>query len=155
MALLEIVNLNKSYKKKKVIVDLSFELQSGEIMGLIGQNGSGKTTIFKAILGLVKKDSGKIKINEVLIEGESKQYLNHIGSIIEYPMFYETLTARQNLQLIASLYDISLSQKEILESLRRVGLENSANSKVSNFSLGMKQRLGLAQALVHHPTICC
>lgn len=153
MALLEIVNLNKSYKKKKVIVDLSFELQSGEIMGLIGQNGSGKTTIFKAILGLVKKDSGKIKINEVLIEGESKQYLNHIGTIIEYPTFYETLTARQNLQLIASLYDISLSQKEILESLRRVGLENSANSKVSNFSLGMKQRLGLAQALVHHPTI--
>ncbi|WP_438838178.1 ATP-binding cassette domain-containing protein [Streptococcus pluranimalium] len=95
MALLQIIGLNKSYNKKKVIVDLSFELQSGEIMGLIGQNGSGKTTIFKAILGLVKKDSGQIKVTEKLIEVKSKNYLDTIGTIIEYPTFYETLTARQ------------------------------------------------------------
>lgn len=154
MALLQIIGLNKSYNKKKVIVDLSFELQSGEIMGLIGQNGSGKTTIFKAILGLVKKDSGQIKINEKLIEVKSKNYLDTIGTIIEYPTFYETLTARQNLMLIANLYDgIRLSKENILEALHTVGLGNSANSKVSGFSLGMKQRLGLAQAMIHHPTI--
>ena len=96
MALLQIIGLNKSDNKKKVIEDLSFELQSGEIMGLIGQNGSGKTTIFKTILGLVKKESGEIKINGKLIEGNSKGYLNTIGTIIEYPTFYESLTARQN-----------------------------------------------------------
>lgn len=149
MALLQIIGLNKSYNKKKVIEDLSFELQSGEIMGLIGQNGSGKTTIFKTILGLVKKESGEIKIN-----GKSKDYLNSIGTIIEYPTFYESLTARQNLMLISSLYDeVNLSKEDLLNYLRLVGLEDSVDCKVSSFSLGMKQRLGLAQALIHQPTI--
>lgn len=154
MALLQIIGLNKSYNKKKVIEDLSFELQSGEIMGLIGQNGSGKTTIFKTILGLVKKESGEIKINGKLIEGKSKGYLNTIGTIIEYPTFYESLTARQNLMLISSLYDeVNLSKEDLLNYLHLVGLDNSVDCKVSSFSLGMKQRLGLAQALIHQPTI--
>jgi len=154
MALLQIIGLNKSYNKKKVIEDLSFELQSGEIMGLIGQNGSGKTTIFKTILGLVKKESGEIKINGKLIEGNSKGYLNTIGTIIEYPTFYESLTARQNLMLISSLYDeVNLSKEDLLNYLHLVGLGNSVDCKVSSFSLGMKQRLGLAQALIHQPTI--
>ena len=154
MALLQIIGLNKSYNKKKVIEDLSFELQSGEIMGLIGQNGSGKTTIFKTILGLVKKESGEIKINGKLIEGKSKGYLNTIGTIIEYPTFYESLTARQNLMLISSLYDeVNLSKQDLLNYLHLVGLDNSVDCKVSSFSLGMKQRLGLAQALIHQPTI--
>ena len=154
MALLQIIGLNKSYNKKKVIEDLSFELQSGEIMGLIGQNGSGKTTIFKTILGLVKKESGEIKINGKSIDGKSKDYLNSIGTIIEYPTFYESLTARQNLMLISSLYDeVNLSKEDLLNYLHLVGLDNSVDCKVSNFSLGMKQRLGLAQALIHQPTI--
>lgn len=154
MALLQIFGLNKSYNKKKVIEDLSFELQSGEIMGLIGQNGSGKTTIFKTILGLVKKESGEIKINGKLIDGKSKGYLNTIGTIIEYPTFYESLTARQNLMLISSLYDeVNLSKEDLLNYLHLVGLDNSVDCKVYNFSLGMKQRLGLAQALIHQPTI--
>ena len=149
MALLQIFGLNKSYNKKKVIEDLSFELQSGEIMGLIGQNGSGKTTIFKTILGLVKKESGEIKINGKLIDGKSKGYLNTIGTIID-----ESLTARQNLMLISSLYDeVNLSKEDLLNYLHLVGLDNSVDCKVSNFSLGMKQRLGLAQALIHQPTI--
>ena len=154
MALLQIIGLNKSYNKKKVIEDLSFELQSGEIMGLIGQNGSGKTTIFKTILGLVKKESGEIKINGKSIDGKSKDYLNSIGTIIEYPTFYESLTARQNLMLISSLYDeVNLSKEDLLNYLHLVGLDNSVDCKVSSFSLGMKQRLGLAQALIHQPTI--
>lgn len=154
MALLQIFGLNKSYNKNKVIEDLSFELQSGEIMGLIGQNGSGKTTIFKTILGLVKKESGEIKINGKQIEGNSKGYLNTIGTIIEYPTFYESLTARQNLMLISSLYDeVNLSKEDFLNYLHLVGLDNSVDCKVSSFSLGMKQRLGLAQALIHQPTI--
>ena len=154
MALLQIIGLNKSYNKKKVIEDLSFELQSGEIMGLIGQNGSGKTTIFKTILGLVKKESGEIKINGKSIDGKSKDYLNSIGTIIEYPTFYESLTARQNLMLISSLYDeVNLSKEDLLNYLHLVGLDNSVDCKVSSFSLGMKQRLGLAQVLIHQPTI--
>ncbi|MCR8967724.1 ABC transporter ATP-binding protein [Streptococcus zalophi] len=154
MPLLEIIGLNKSYHKKRVVSDLSLELHSGEIMGLIGQNGSGKTTIFKAILGLVKKDSGLIKINGKSIEENSKKYLNTIGTIIEYPTFYESLTASQNLMLFSSLYDdINVSKADVLKYLHWVGLENDVNSKVSSFSLGMKQRLGLAQALIHKPTI--
>ena len=134
MALLQIIGLNKSYNKKKVIEDLSFELQSGEIMGLIGQNGSGKTTIFKTILGLVKKESGEIKINGKSIDGKSKGYLNSIGTIIEYPTFYESLTARQNLMLISSLYDeVNLSKEDLLNYLRLVGLEDSVDCKVSSF----------------------
>lgn len=154
MALLQIIDLNKSYNKQRVLTNLSLELHPGEIMGLIGQNGSGKTTIFKSILGLVKIDSGRILVNQELIDAKSRKYLNNIGTIIEYPTFYESLTAIQNLQLFSSLYDGNqLSKEDIIQSLGLVGLENDGNSKVESFSLGMKQRLGLAQALVHGPNI--
>lgn len=154
MALLQIIDLNKSYNKQRVLTNLSLELHPGEIMGLIGQNGSGKTTIFKSILGLVKIDSGRILVNQELIDSKSRKYLNSIGTIIEYPTFYESLTAIQNLQLFSSLYDGNqLSKEDIIQSLDLVGLENAGNSKVASFSLGMKQRLGLAQALVHGPNI--
>ncbi|RLK63799.1 ABC transporter ATP-binding protein [Atopobacter sp. AH10] len=154
MALLELERLNKAYKKNKVIKDLSFDLNKGEIMGLIGQNGSGKTTIFKTILGLVQKNSGQMRINGHLIDGKSKHYLNKIGAMIEYPTFYENLTASQNLSLISSLYEgKKVGEEDILEILRVVGLENNVDAKVSSFSLGMKQRLGLAQALLHRPSI--
>lgn len=154
MALLELERLNKAYKKNKVIKDLSFDLNKGEIMGLIGQNGSGKTTIFKTILGLVQKNSGQMRINGQLIDGKSKHYLNKIGAMIEYPTFYENLSASQNLRLISSLYEGNkVDEEDILEILRVVGLENNVDAKVSSFSLGMKQRLGLAQALLHRPSI--
>ena len=154
MAVLQVLGLNKSYKGKKVIRDLSLELNKGEIMGLIGANGAGKTTIFKSILGLVKKDSGSIIVNQQQTREKSKAYLNTIGSIIEYPTFYESLTASQNLAITSKLYDeLDLSKQDILNYLELVGLEGEGDSKVASFSLGMKQRLGLAQALIHQPSI--
>ena len=138
----------------KSLDNIDITINTGSIIGITGTNGSGKTTIFKTILGLVKKESGEIKINGKSIDGKSKDYLNSIGTIIEYPTFYESLTARQNLMLISSLYDeVNLSKEDLLNYLHLVGLDNSVDCKVSSFSLGMKQRLGLAQALIHQPTI--
>lgn len=153
MNLLEISGLNKSYGKKKVLTDVSMTLNQGEIMGLIGANGAGKTTILKTILGMVNKESGSIKINQQVVTKKDKSYLKAIGSIIEYPTFYEGLTAYQNLRLIANLYECPLTKEASWKALATVGLQDSADKQVSSFSLGMKQRLGLAQALVHRPSI--
>lgn len=154
MTLLKIIGLNKTYKDKQVLTDFSLELHKGEIMGLIGGNGAGKTSIFKSILGLVKMDSGVISINSKQIDFSSKDYLEKIGTIIEYPTFYESLTAKQNLLLTSKLYKLNkFSDEHVSKFLSLVGLENEANNKVSKFSLGMKQRLGLAQALIHDPII--
>lgn len=102
---LQINHLYKSYRTKNVLSDVSLTLNSGEIMGLVGENGSGKTTIFKSVLGLVKKDAGSITVSGQPADGRTKSYLNTVGAMIEYPAFYEQLTALQNLSLTASLYD--------------------------------------------------
>ncbi len=149
--ILEIQNLNKSFGKKKVLTDVSFDIKQGEILGFIGPNGAGKTTTIKIILGLQKIDSGKILINGYDIQKNFEKAIEKVGSIVENPDSYMYLTGMQNLKLIANLYNVK--QDKIDELVKTVGLENRINDKVSKYSLGMRQRLGIAIALVNTPNL--
>lgn len=141
-------NLCKYYGKKCVINNVNIKVKKGEIYGLIGKNGAGKTTLMKMMLGITLPTSGKIFINESenLVEERKK-----IGSIIETSAFFPQYSARKNLELFATLFNVDYS--EIDKVLTLVGLENTGKKPASKFSLGMKQRLGLAIALLGNPKI--
>jgi len=150
--LLKCDNLYKSFGKKKVIKGLSLELYEGDILGFIGPNGSGKTTTIKMILGLQKIDKGTVTINGADIEKDFVSAISDVGAIVENPDLYMYLSGRKNLELIARMYK-NISPARIDEVVKLVKLEKRINDKVSKYSLGMRQRLGIAQALLHDPDI--
>ena len=135
MALLKLQHIDKSFKSKQVLKDISFELAKGEIMGLIGENGSGKTTILKVVLGLVNKTYGDVIINDKKVVQGDYSYLKNIGAIIEYPTFYERLTAKRYLFLISALYDKDFNDKSVDDCLSLVGLINNFNNSSLDKSL--------------------
>lgn len=148
--ILKIENLTKSYDKNIVLKNVNLEIQEGSIFGLIGPNGAGKSTLMKSILGLVKKDSGKINLYGKEVNEKNQKETNKIlGSLIEAPSFYDHLTAYDNLDLICDMK--SINKDKIDKTLRDVGLIKSKDKKVREFSLGMKQRLGIAIALIGNP----
>lgn len=150
--ILKIENLTKSYDKNIVLKNVNLEIQEGSIFGLIGPNGAGKSTLMKSILGLVKKDSGKISLyGKELNEKNQKETNKNLGSLIEAPSFYDHLTAYDNLDLICDMKNIN--KDKIDKTLRDVGLIKSKDKKVREFSLGMKQRLGIAIALIGNPKL--
>jgi len=144
--------LCKSYKGAETISNVNMNIKKGEIYGFLGPNGAGKTTVMKMILNLVKPTSGAIKIFNTPISTTSYQYLKKIGSIIEYPEFYERLTAKENLELHCEYSGVN-DKGAVKEALRIVGLNSVENKKIREFSLGMKQRLGIARAIVTKPEI--
>lgn len=147
---LKIENLNTSYGKNLVLKDINLEIKEGSIFGLIGPNGAGKSTLMKSILGLVKKDSGKITLyGKEVNEKNQKETNKNLGSLIEAPSFYDHLTAYDNLDLICDMKNIN--KDKIDKTLRDVGLIKSKDKKVREFSLGMKQRMGIAIALIGNP----
>lgn len=148
---LKVTNLSKQYKDIKAVDRLSFSLHKGEIVGLIGSNGAGKSTTIKMITGLIKPTSGTVEICGIDIS-KREQALANIGAIVETPQFYPYLSARQNLEYFACFYD-KFDKKRIDEVLNLVGLKDRQNDKVGKYSLGMKQRLGIAQALLNNPKI--
>lgn len=145
-------HLYKKFGKKQIIKDLSLELYEGDILGFIGPNGSGKTTTIKMILGLQNINSGKVKIKGFDIEKDFEKAISHVGAIVENPDMYMYLSGRKNLELVANMYK-GITKKRIDEIINIVGLENRINDKVAKYSLGMRQRLGIAQALIHNPEI--
>lgn len=148
--ILKIENLNTSYGKNLVLKDINLEIKEGSIFGLIGPNGAGKSTLMKSILGLVKKDSGKITLyGKEINERNQKETNKNLGSLIEAPSFYDHLTAYDNLDLICDMKNIN--KDKIDKTLRDVGLIKSKDKKVREFSLGMKQRMGIAIALIGNP----
>lgn len=148
--ILKIENLTKSYGKNLVLKDINLEIKEGSIFGLIGPNGAGKSTLMKSILGLVKKDSGKITLyGKEVNEKNQKETNRNLGSLIEAPSFYDHLTAYDNLDLICDMKNIN--KDKIDKTLRDVGLIKSKDKKVREFSLGMKQRMGIAIALIGNP----
>ena len=148
--ILKIENLTKSYGKNLVLKDINLEIKEGSIFGLIGPNGAGKSTLMKSILGLVKKDSGKITLyGKEVNEKNQKETNRNLGSLIEAPSFYDHLTAYDNLDLICDMKNIN--KDKIDKTLRDVGLIKSKDKKVREFSLGMKQRVGIAIALIGNP----
>ena len=145
-------NLNKVIKKKQILNNVSFELNEGEILGFIGPNGAGKTTTIKLVLGLQNITSGTVKINGFDIKSDFVKAIEKVGAIVENPDFYMYLSGRKNLELIANMYK-NIDSKRIDEVVKLVGLENRINDKVSKYSLGMRQRLGIAQAILNKPNL--
>ena len=150
--ILKCENLHKSFRKKEILKGVSLEVCNGDILGFIGPNGAGKTTTIKLILGLQKIGSGNVVINGFDIKKDFEKAIAKVGAIIENPDLYMYLSGLDNLKLIAKLYK-GIDQKRIDEVIKLVGLENRINDKVSKYSLGMRQRLGVAQAILHKPNL--
>lgn len=150
--LLECINLCKSFGKKQILKNVSFSINEGDILAFIGPNGSGKTTTIKLILGLQKIDSGEVLINGLDVTKNFEDAIRKVGAIVENPDSYMYLTGWQNLRLIADYYG-NISDEDINELVKYVGLESRINDKVNKYSLGMRQRLGIARALLNKPNI--
>jgi len=149
---LQIKNLQKAFKDTQVVNLSSLSVQQGEIYGFLGPNGAGKTTTMKMILSLISRTAGEIEVFGQAI-GTDKQYLNQIGSMIEEPSYYPNLTGYENLLVFQKI--LGFDKKNIQETLKIVGLDQPKNKKklVKDYSLGMKQRLALAFALVKKPRL--
>ncbi|EZH64745.1 ABC transporter ATP-binding protein [Bacillaceae bacterium JMAK1] len=151
--MLQVKDLNKSLGKSHIIKNMSFELKRGEIYGFLGPNGSGKTTTIRMIVSLISPDSGEIIIDGKNINSNRKEALEKIGAVVEDPDLYGYLTGKQNLEHFARLSNKTISKERILEVATLVELEDALNKKVKSYSLGMKQRLGIAVSLLHQPTV--
>ena len=148
---LELKNVSKSFGKRKIIDNISLKVNSGEIFGFLGPNGSGKTTTIKMILRLIDSDEGEIKVNGFDNRKQFEQAMECIGAIVENPDMYKYMSGIDNLKLHARIRNID--EKRIAEVLEMVGLKDRAKDKVGKYSLGMKQRLGLALTLLHNPKV--
>ena len=151
-AILKCENLCKSFGKRQILNNVSLEVNQCDILGFIGPNGAGKTTTIKLILGLQSIDSGTVKINGYDIQKEFEKAIEKVGTIVENPDLYMYLSGYDNLKLISNMYK-NIDKKRIDEVVKLVKLEQRINDKVSKYSLGMRQRLGIAQALLHKPNL--
>ena len=150
--ILECKNLCKTFGKKQILHNVSFEIKKGDILGFIGPNGAGKTTTIKLILGLQSITNGKVLINGYDVEKEFTKAIEKVGAIVENPDMYMYMSGYDNLKLVANMYK-GITTKRIDEVVKLVKLENRINDKVSKYSLGMRQRLGIAQAILHNPNL--
>jgi ABC-2 type transport system ATP-binding protein len=145
-------NLTKRIGGKTIIDKLSFDVPRGEIFGFLGPNGSGKTTTIRMMVGLMAISEGEIHINGKNIKSEFEQAIRHVGAIVENPEMYKFLTGYQNLIHFARMIP-GITHHRIDEVVKLVKLENRIHDKVKKYSLGMRQRLGVAQALLHKPSL--
>jgi ABC-2 type transport system ATP-binding protein len=150
--ILEVKNLTKKFGSRVAVNDVSFKVYEGEIFGLIGPNGAGKTTILRMITGLAKPTSGEVFIDEISLVKHFEKAVTKIGAIIENPELYGYMTGMENLKFFASLYK-KIKKEDINKIVRLVGMEKRINDRVKTYSLGMKQRIGIAQAMLHGPKI--
>lgn len=148
--ILKTYNLSKKFKNFYAVDNLNITIEKGDIYGFLGENGAGKTTTIRMIMGLIKSTSGEIELFSQKVSSKNKNLLQRIGSIIEYPGFYPNLTASENLEIHRRMMGVQ-EKDSIKSSLKVVGIGNVENKKVKEFSLGMKQRLGIARSLLHHP----
>ena len=152
METLKCIKLEKKVKDKILVQDISFSVNQGEVVGLVGPNGAGKTTIIKLILGLVKITKGNVYINGLDIEKNFVKAIEKVGAIVENPDLYMYLSGYDNLKITANNYK-NISKERINEVIKIVGLENRIKDKVSTYSLGMRQRLGIAEAIINNPQL--
>jgi ABC-type multidrug transport system ATPase subunit len=152
-AIIEVNNLCKTFGEVSAVNDVSFLVNSGEVYGFLGQNGAGKSTTIRMLLTLIRPDSGSIKIFGLDLKQKRIEILRRVGAIIEKPDLYKYLTALENLRIFGTISGVKLSLKDLMSRLEYVGLAERANSKVRTFSQGMKQRLGIAVALVNNPEL--
>ncbi len=145
-------NLKKNFGQREILKGVSLKLMEGDILGFIGPNGAGKTTTIKLMLGLQSITSGKVFINGYDIETDFTKAIENVGTIVESPDLYMYMSGYDNLKLVANLYK-NVDKQRIDEIVKLVGLENRIKDKVSKYSLGMRQRLGIAQAILHKPKL--
>lgn len=151
--MLELININKNFCEFSAVDTLSLKVNKGDVYGFLGPNGAGKSTTLRMILGLIKPTSGEIYFKEKKIDGTSKSYLSDIGSLIERSEMYESLSALDNLRMLGKLSKINNINAKVDDILNEVGLYDRRKSKVKTFSQGMKQRLGIAQSVLHQPSL--
>ena len=149
---LNVEKICKRFGKNQVLKEVSFKIRKGQILGFIGPNGAGKTTAIKLILGLQSIDSGDVYINNFNVKKNFEKAIEKVGAIVENPDLYLYLTGRQNLEVIARYYG-KVDEKVIDSLLDKVGLKDRADDKVNNYSLGMRQRLGIAASLINNPNL--
>ena len=147
----EIRNLTKVFDGKEVLRGCNLTVQSGTIYGLLGANGAGKTTMFKLITGLLSPTAGNVKVQGETLSIDKKDFLRKMGILIETPVFYDHLSAKENLEIHLSYMEHSF--EKIGQVLEMVGLGDTGKQPVSKFSLGMKQRLAIGRAISHSPQI--
>lgn len=149
--IIEITNLCKSFKETKVLNDITIKIKKGNIIGIIGRNGSGKTVLFKCICGLVSPTKGTVKINNKIL-GKDMDIPDNIGVIIETPGFLPNYNGFKNLKFLAMIKN-QISNEHIKDTIKLVGLNPDSKKHVGKYSLGMRQRLGIAQAIMENPDI--
>ncbi len=149
--IVKVENVTKYFKQEKVLDDVNMNLETGHIYGIVGKNGAGKTVLFKIIAGFIKPSSGKVTVAGKII-GVDRDFPDNLGLIIETPGFLSQYNAYQNLLYLANINN-KISKEDVKESIRMVGLDPGSNKKVGKFSLGMRQRLGIAQAIMENPNL--
>lgn len=150
---INVKNLSKHFGEIRAVQDLSFSVEKGSVYGFLGQNGAGKSTTIRVLLSLVRPSAGEISVFGLDLSRHRQQILRRTGAIIEKPDLYKYLTAIENLRLFATMSGIRPGRKKLMDQLALVGLAERADSKVKTFSQGMKQRLGIAVALIHDPEL--
>lgn len=151
--LLSVKGIEKSYGTKKVLNNISFDLFEGDILGLLGPNGAGKSTIIKMLVGMVGIDAGEIQICGKNPMTDFCEAMKHIGAIVELPALYTNMSGRKNLNLCAKIHSIEKENQNIEKIIQTLEISEYIDDKVATYSLGMKQRLGLAMVLIGNPQV--
>ena len=151
--ILKVQSLKKKIGKTVIVDDVSFEIKSHEIFGLLGPNGAGKTTIIRMITGLINRSGGSVMIKGYDLDKDFESAMTQLGAIVENPEFYKYMTGRKNIMHYAQMSRHKISPERIEEVIKLVKLEEAIDKKVKTYSLGMRQRLGVAQAILHKPAL--
>lgn len=151
--ILKVNNVSKKIGSKTIIDEVSFDVPKGKIVGLLGPNGAGKTTLIRMIVGLMKMSNGEITIANYSLKEHYREAISEVGAIVENPEFYNYMSGMDNLLQYARMSRKHVTPEEILAIIKQVHLEAHFNQKVKTYSLGMRQRLGVAQALIHQPSL--
>lgn len=151
--IIQVNHLSKQYKELKAVDDISFTVNQGDVYGFLGQNGAGKSTTIRMLLTLIEPTTGSIELFGMDLKKHRKEILRQVGAVIERPDLYKYLTAYENLSQFARISGAKVGRQKLMEQLEQVGLVERAHSKVKTFSQGMKQRLGIAVALIHDPQL--
>ncbi|MEJ7769508.1 MAG: ABC transporter ATP-binding protein [Chitinophagaceae bacterium] len=151
--ILKVSSLTKQFRDVKAVDNLSFEVNQADVYGFLGQNGAGKSTTIRMLLTLIEPSSGEIEMFGMNLRTHRKEILSQVGAVIERPDLYKYLSGYENLLLFARINQVDASRKRLMEQLELVGLADRAHSKAKTYSQGMRQRLGIAVALVHNPQL--
>ncbi len=152
-SIVNVTGLTKQFKNLTAVRDLSFSVNEGDVYGFLGQNGAGKSTTLRMLVSLIEPSAGEVEIFDKKLRTHRNEILREVGAVIEKPDVYKYLSAYENLKLFARLSGVKITDEKLMSQLDQVGLASRAKDTVKTFSQGMKQRLGIAIALVHNPKL--